>query len=291
MSVDGVGFGHGSFGHFPFGRADYGNEVVIKTFAAELLDDPTDPTGVNQRLLHYLNLIKDSVNRVKTAIDEIPDQIDFDQVREDLIVYLGRTYGVEIDDAEPADFRRSLVGGAILFYRIKGTLESYKIRGKISGFDVDVFQLYKLAPMYVPLIPSDDLFNIPAGSDNFFTDLPPGTVSGTPSVVSCDYCLTSSIKMSFTVVKAQPPAVIGQPNLFDRLVFKLKDIIPVHIRELLFEIVAIILVDEHQNLEVQVQSDVQNFMPVAVFKRFDAFTADVTPLDSHGFITGTATLT
>lgn len=290
MSFNGVGFGHGSFGKFPFGKADFGDEVVIRTFADELLEDEDDPTGVNRRLLNYLTLIKNSANRVKGAIDAIPDQIDFDKVRDDLIVYLGRSFGVEIDDAEPPDFRRSLVGGAILFYRIKGTLESYKIRGKISGFDVSVFQLFKLAPMFVPLIPSDDLFNIPTGSSDFYTDLPPGSVSGTPTQVTCDYCLTSAVKMSFTIVKQQPPAVIGQPNLFDRLVFKLRDIIPIHIRELLFEIVAIIVADEHQHLQVQLQSDEQTFIPCAGFMRFDAFEADTAPLDSHGFVTGTATL-
>ena len=290
MSVKGVGFGHGLFGHFPFGKADFGDEVVIRTFSDELLADDTDPTGVNQRLLNYLSLIKDSVNRVKGAVDSIPDQIDFDKVRDDLVVYLGRTIGVEIDDVEPADFRRSLVGGAVLFYRIKGTNESYRIRGKISGFDVTVLQLYKLNPIYVPLIPTDNLFNIPTGSQDYYTDLDPGSVAGTPTEVSCDYCLTSAVKMSFTIVKPQPPAVIGQANLFDRLVFKLGDIIPIHIRELLFEIVAIIVADEHQYLAADLSSDEQTFTPCSAFMRFDAFSADCAPVDSHGFVTGTAEL-
>lgn len=290
MSHNGVGFGHGPFGKFPFGKADFGEEVVVRSFADVYLEDQDDPDGINKRLLNYLTVVKNSVNRVKSAIDAVPAQVDFEKARDDLIVHLGRTIGVEIDDVEPPEFRRSLVGGAVLFYRIKGTLESYKVRGKISGFDVDVFQLYKLNPALVPLFPPDDIFNIPTGSSSYYTDLPPGSVSGTPSEITCDYCLTSAVKMSFTIVKSQPPAVIGQPNLFDRIVFKLKDIIPIHIRELLFEIVAVILVDEHQNMLVGMTSDEQTFTPSAGFMLFDAFSADCAPLDAHGSVSGTATL-
>lgn len=288
---DGTGFGHYPFGHFPFGHADYGHDVVVRSFPEEYLEDENDPTGVNQLLLHFLSLVKDSVNRVKEPIDNLGDQIDFDRIQQNLLVELGRTIAVELDDVEPIEFQRSLVGGAVQFYRIKGTLQSYKIRGKISGFDVSVFNLFKIALIYVPLFSVDNLFELPTGSGNWYTDLPPGSVSGTPTEVGCDYCLTSAIKMSFTVVKDQPPSVIGQANFFDRLVFKLRDIIPIHVRDLLFEIIANIAVDEHQYLDVINERSIEEtYTPCSLFHSFDVTPADTRPLETHGYIQGTATI-
>lgn len=287
MSFNGVGFGHGRFGSFPFGRADFGDEVVIRSFPDAYLEDAEDPEGVNRRLLNYLLTIRDSVNRTKTAIDQLPDQVDFDRIRDDLIVHLGRTIGVEIDDAEPAEYRRALVANAVLFYRIKGTVQSYKVRGKISGFDIDVFNMFRIDPSLIPLFDPEDIFEIPFGSGIWYTDQPPGAVSGAPAEVSCDYCLTSSIKLSFTIVKPQPPAVVGQANFTDRVIAKLRDIIPIHVRELLFEIVAIILVDEHQYIDTDGRQVEETFTPVPVLARMDAFSADCMPLDGHGGVSGT----
>jgi len=287
VSFNGVGFGHGRFGHFPFGKSDFGDEVVVRSFSDVLLEDEDDPTGINQRLLGYLRTIRDSVNRTKTEIDQISDQVDFDKVRDDLIVHLGRTIGVEIDDAEPAEFRRALVANAVLFYRIKGTVQSYKIRGKISGFDIDVFNMFRIDPSLLPFFDPEDIFEIPFGSGIWYTDRAPGEVPGTPTEITCDYCLTSAIKLSFTIVKEQPPAIAGQANFTDRVIAKLRDIVPIHVRELLFEIVAIILVDEHQNIKVEGSQVETSFIPVPAFARFDAFSVDSMPLDAHGGIAGT----
>lgn len=285
---EGLGFGHYPFGNFPFGKADYGHDVVVRSFPDEYLEDENNEA--NELLQHFLELVKDSVNRIKTPIDLIDDQIDFDRVQQNLLVELGRTIAVELDDIEPIEFQRSLVGSAVQFYRIKGTLSSYKIRGKISGFDVDVFNLFKIAPYLVPLFQVDNVYELPTGSNTWYTDLPPGSVSGTPTEVNCDYCLTSSIKMSFTVVKLQPPAVVGQANFFDRLVFKLRDIIPIHVRDLIFEIVSRFEVDEHQYIDVQGNSIEETYTPCSAFHCFDVTPADTRPLETHGYLQGTATL-
>lgn len=287
---DGSGFGHYPFGHFPFGNADFGEDTVVRSFPDEYLFDETSPTKTNDVLLHYLLAIKDSANRVKAQIDRLPNQVDFRKIDSALLVYLGQTISVNLDDAEPDEFRRSLVGGAVQFYRIKGTLQSYRIRGKISGFDVTVRPLYRIDPAYVPLFDISNIFELPFGSGNFYTDLEPGTVPGTPTEASCDYCQTASIKIGFTVVKPQPPAVVGQGNFFDRLIFKLRDIIPIHVTDLLYEIVANIEVDEHQYLLADLSSQEDTFTPASMFAYFDVIAADSMPLDAHGGISGTASL-
>lgn len=283
-----TGFGHEKFGHFPWGRSNFGESVTLRTFPEEYqIDEDGRP---NEAVIHYLETIKDSANRVKSSIDDIPDQIDVDRVRQDLLGYLGTTIDVVLDDVEPLEFQRSLVGSAVQFYRIKGTANSYRIRGKISGFDVEVKNMYRIIPAYVPLFDPQNVFDIPAGSSNFYTDLPPGSVSGTPTEISCDYCLTAFIKLEFTVVKPQPPTVIGSANFFDRLVFKLRDIIPIHVRDVLYEIRLFILADEHQFLGSGVHAEENTYVPASFWYHFDVVPADVIPADTNGYIKGSTSL-
>ena len=142
MAASGFGFGHYAFGHFPFGHSDYGEDAVIRSFPDTYLVDSSGEENV--KLKNYLSTIKKSTNDAKIAIDDLDKQINPDEVRSDILRYLGSTIAVELDDYEPEEFRRSLVSNAIQYYRIKGTRNSYKIRGKISGYDVDVTNIYRL---------------------------------------------------------------------------------------------------------------------------------------------------
>jgi len=282
---NGTGFGHFAFGSGPFGKANYGLDVIRRSLPEEYLLN--DDGSENELIAHYLMTIEDSQNRVKAEIDILDQQIDFTQVRADLLQYLGSTIDVTIDDSEPEEFQRSLVGNAIQYYQIKGTGQAYKIRGKISGFDVTVENLYKLGDDLVSAFPSDDLFEVPPGSGTYFTVSPPGTVSGTPTELSCDYCLTALIKLNFEIVKEQPPAVVGEGNFFDRLTFKLREIIPIHIREVLFELTATIIVDNNDQI-VNISGQHTTFTPTPFFYRFDNFSADSVPCDWHGSVSGIA---
>jgi phage tail-like protein len=289
VARNGTGFGHFPFGNFPFGKADFGKDSISRNF-----DYREDENGVeNELLAHYLLTIEDSVNRVKQQVDTIPDQIDFDRIRSDLLKYLGTTIDVVIDDSEPEEFQRSLVGNAVQFYRIKGTRQSYEIRGKISGFDVTINNLYRLADDLVTYFEDDDLFEVPPTSGNFFTVLPPGSVSGDDrlSGFSCDYCLTTAIKLNFDVVKALPPAITGEGNFFDRVAFKLKDIIPIHVRDVLFELTATFCIDASDSV-VCVSGEETTFTPIAYAAHFDQIPADVIPLDHFSMaVSGIATVT
>lgn len=283
-----MGFGRGKFGHTPFGHSDFGDDAVVRTFPQSLIEN--DDGSQNELLLHYLYAIKDSANRVRGHIDMLDEQVDPDKIRADLIKYLGSTIGVVIDSVEPESFQRSLVGQAVQFYRIKGTADSFRVRGKISGFDVQVENLYKIDPSYIPFFAVENLFELPVNSGTWYTDLPPGIVVGPPVEVDCTYCLTSFIKIAFTIVKPQPPAIAGQANIFDRFTDKLRDIIPIHVRDILFEIKTFILCNEHDNMLVHIGATEDVFTPASMWARFDVVPADCVPCDNRGFVNGTVDL-
>ena len=142
--ANGFGFGNQPFGNHPFGHSDFGRNTYLRSFPQEYIED--DSGNVNQVLKRYLEIGKHRANLIKKDIDRLDDQMDFNKVRSDLLQYLGSTFAVELDDYEPDEFRRSLVGNAILFYQRKGTEEAFRIRGKISGYDVEIFNIYKIEP-------------------------------------------------------------------------------------------------------------------------------------------------
>lgn len=288
MSFQGTGFGYYPWGHFSFGHADFGEDSVVRSFPDFYLEEEKE-SGRVEYIKHYLTTIKEQMNEVKQKVDVLEDQIDFTKVREDLITYLGSTLGVKVDDSEPVDFQRSLVGNTVPLARIKGTRQSYDIRGKISGFNVNVKKLYKLDPVNLALIQMfnpENIFNIPSGSDQYLTDLAPGTVSGTPTEDQCGYCLTSFISIEFTLAKPQPPNT-GTESYFDRLIRKLRDIIPIHVRDVLFEFRVVIFVNEHDNLSASNDPRDVLHVPTGAFYRYDVFPADIVSCDSHGYVTGT----
>lgn len=285
-----TGFGHYPFGRFPFGHSDFGEDVVVRSFPEEYTEDE-GPNGniTTEYMKHYLLTVKDAMNEVKESIDKVHEQIDFNLVRQDLIKHLGTTYGTTVDDSEPLDFQRSLVGNAIPLARIKGTRKAYDIRGKISGFNVNVKKLYNVNDYNRMILNSfnpESVFELPPGSGDFYTDLAPGTVSGTYTDDQCGYCLTSLISIEFTLAKPQPPNT-GTESYFDRLIRKLRDIIPIHVRDVLFEFRVVITINEHDNLNAAVALDDKQYFPTPFFYRFDAFPADIVPLDGPGRLTGT----
>lgn len=486
MSFQGFGFGYYSFGHFPFGYADYGEDSVMRSFPATYIQDPT--TGeINQSLVTYLSIVKETFNNKKLEIDKISDQVDTNKIRSDILYYLGKTIAVELDDYEPEDFRKSLVSNAVLLYRIKGTSDSFKIRGKISGYDVDVVNIYRIDidrrikattdylltlgdgtasqivagtmftfplltntikfkvngliqaeddglgninnllaspytivgtidyntgaysvsftpapallteisvdcetgtenkllatsaggasliisspqtspyPMYptsvqiydndgitstliaeddgngvftqvggsytvagtvgydlgnlnITITPApvaghtitanydktllaeflychpDDVYEIPSGSGYWYVTINPTLVAGNLSE-GCGYCLTSYIKLKFTVLK---PITIstGTENFFDRLVRKLRDITPIHIRDLLYELQMVITIDESQYIQVGFNpndraQEEHSWIVHSNFHRFDIIPADVISTDTTAYVSGTVEL-
>ena len=137
-------FNGAQLGYFPWAPADFGEQSIVKSFpAAYKLDKKGQP---NDFMKAYLAMAKHAMNSVKESIDGLDDQIDPQTVRSDILRFLGSTIAVELDDYEPQEYQRSLVANAVQFYRIKGTKDSYRIRGKISGYDVQVTNIYRIDP-------------------------------------------------------------------------------------------------------------------------------------------------
>jgi hypothetical protein len=477
MAFSGFGFGYGQFGHFPFGNADYGDDTVVRSFPPTYIENPT--TGeVNEALKHYLFLAKKTVNDRKKEIDNIEYQVDPNTVRDDILRFLGTTLAVEVDDYEPEEFRRSLVNNSIIYYRIKGTRQSYTIRGRISGYEVEVFNIWRITPdelartttnfplstgsgstaqdfagtlvtfpiikgslkfktngtlfaeddgagnivtvggsgfaislgtidyqlgdyffrttpappanaaitvdldsgaedflmaigngvnqnflvnlLPYPLYPTslsiylngvhigqdngsgavitvtnptytvsgvinyrsglcslsvtppppsgelltanfsktllgeflfchpDDIYEIPPGTDHWYVTIPPDLVAGN-FTEGCGYCLTTFIKVRITVLKP----VTVQPsseNFFDRLIRKLRDVTPIHIRDLLYELQLVVSIDQGQFFEVTRPQEEYQWLTHSSFHRFDMIPADVVTCDSTGVVKGTVEL-
>ena len=92
------------------------------------------------------------------------------------------------------------------------------------------------------------------------------------------------------MVKDLPPAITGEGNFFDRVAVKLRDIIPIHVRDVLFEIRTEICVSAAS--EVCVSGEEISFTPTPCFGYFDMFMADAVPTDSIGhYVSGLATVT
>jgi len=472
----GYGFGNESFGHFPFGQTDYGANIVSKQFPPEYLYDENG--NLNVSLKNYLTTIEDQANQRKREIDDLPDQVDFNKVREDLLPYLGSTISVVLDDYEPEDFKRSLVGNAISYYQKKGTQEAYSIRGKISGYDVTFYNIYRIndsqlhkyiqnleigvgvggasfqlngtvgtfpilknsfelvidgvlvgiddglgnlvqvdvvpfvgtidyatgaydilftpglavgevvtisfetgvedfevavsdgvqtvynfqqtfypsylgsfrlyvdgvlvgeddgtysvvtasgSPyvvngsisyvgfvqcLFAAPLPSgavvtaswdktflseflvnypEDIYEIPTGSKVWYVTVDPGVIPGGPEEISCNYCLTSFVKIRLTLVKAIAGGLgSGSENFFDRLIRKIRDIVPIHVRDLIYELVLVIVADESENLDGGISENQElNWLNCSQGFYFDVVPADVVVTDKNYSITGSVEL-
>ena len=89
-----------------------------------------------------------------------------------LIDLLGADYGIEVDRHEPEAFQRSSVRNAVQWFDLKGSAKSYDILGKIAGYRVSALGLWSLEGTF-DAIPSTHVFELPAGSGLFYTDMSP----------------------------------------------------------------------------------------------------------------------
>lgn len=89
-----------------------------------------------------------------------------------LIDLLARDFGIRIDEHEPEGFQRSQVRNVVQWLDLKGSQKSYDILGKISGYRVTAFGLWRVDP--VPdALPATSIFESPIGSGKFYTELDP----------------------------------------------------------------------------------------------------------------------
>lgn len=87
------------------------------------------------------------------------------------IDYLAQDYGFKNDQNDPEAVQRSSIANVTKFWGLKSTWDSYRIRGEISLFDVDMYGLYKICDAgLASSIPSDRVYLI---GGSIYTDIRP----------------------------------------------------------------------------------------------------------------------
>lgn len=275
-----AGFGREPFGNHPCGHSNFGADTVIRVFPKTTLEKDKD-----DELRHYLLTVQNSINERKKEIDEMSTLVDPDTVRQDILFKLGAMIGLELDENEGEEFQRTLVRDAVQYYQVKGNDLSFEIRGKISGFDVEVVKIWNFDETYLPHIPDENLFEFPPGSGSasgiWFTDLPPDQVSGVSATIprngDCTYCLTSFIKVNYTLVKTPTGPVIG--NLLDRVVRKIKDVVPIHVRDIFIDLTVRITTEFDSTVSTTLAEEI--YIRPSWVDRYDIIPADVIITDRH----------
>ncbi len=92
-----------------------------------------------------------------------------------LLKLLGMDFGIEVDNEEPESFQRSTVKNSVRLRALKGSAKGYAVRGDMAGFKVDAIGLYRQSSQVLS-IPADRRYEIPAGSGQFYTDVPPQAI-------------------------------------------------------------------------------------------------------------------
>lgn len=90
-----------------------------------------------------------------------------------LIELLGYEFGVDVDRYEPDSFQRDSVRNAWQYQQQKGIAKAYDIIGKISGYRVTAKELWRVEGSWLSVISPSRLFEMPSGSGQWYTDLPP----------------------------------------------------------------------------------------------------------------------
>jgi len=90
-----------------------------------------------------------------------------------LIEYLGNDYGTEIDRHDPEVFQRAAVRNAWQWYALKGSERAYEVIGLIAGYIVQAQPLWRLCGEERNVIPVNNVYELPIGSGNYYTDLAP----------------------------------------------------------------------------------------------------------------------
>lgn len=113
-----------------------------------------------------------SVRVTYTIEDSDPDE-DAQIRAQNILTFLGKDYGLDVDVNDPDHLQRSYVYHSHALWDDKGTADGYANFGKMAGYRISVVALNKISETWLDTIPGESLFEIPEGSGNFFTDIDP----------------------------------------------------------------------------------------------------------------------
>jgi hypothetical protein len=207
-------------------------------------------------LTKFTESINPSFNALLQKAHDFQELSDPDRVPINLLPYLARTYSIELEQILSDRAQRGFVRNPKKWMGIKGTPKGYAVRANISGFDVEVFALYRLASSIPALTAIGAEFEIPPGSGNLYTyiapeianydevpadviptdiykfqfggTLPEGIIFRDAS--DCTWCRTSKIRIliSEKELDLQPDVTVS--GALQSLVRKMEDVKPVHVQ-------------------------------------------------------------
>jgi len=125
----------------------FGNDGVYEILA--LVDNST--ATVDGTLVAESDLVW--YTRPKTTVGDLA-QVEVHA--ESLLKFLAQDFGIVIDNQETEERQRSWVRNVTRWLQRKGTEASYRALGKVSGFDVEVSQLFRISHEWFGAIPAAD---------------------------------------------------------------------------------------------------------------------------------------
>lgn len=152
--------------------------------------DPMEPIGQTSsgwilRDSQRREFVVDAVHKIENTIQVIGNVLPVTEVSSpgngaailrppSLVEKLGHDFGIEVDRYEPEQFQRSAVRNAVQWLDIKGVDRSYDVLGKISGYRVVPFALWRIpGPGFWEALPAASVFEAPPGDGAFYTELRP----------------------------------------------------------------------------------------------------------------------
>lgn len=133
------GFGRDSFGTFVFGRADIGNDYLIKKVPRIYKELDVGQNFVLKRFLEAIAALLNDIYIPK--IVNFTDLIDPRKIRLDLIDFLASNFGIKTDEEEDEDFRRSELINLYQWLIRKGEDKGYLIKAAITNLSLSVKRL------------------------------------------------------------------------------------------------------------------------------------------------------
>ena len=234
---------------------DIKKDVIDPAFPEEMAKEDRENGFLTTR---YFELV---ANRMQPSLENarsLGNLLDPATVRADLLAKLGRSFSVLIDETETEDFQRTLIERSTGLFAIKGTRTSYEVRGRASGFGIEVLNYYQIHPRFVELFDQDDLQEIPTGSFNdgkYFTTIPPGQIAGTPTEENEEYRLTAFIKLKFVLLQAPSASTTG--NFLDKVILKIRQVVSAHVVDVFFDLDIFIRADLGLDVKLRIEEELR----------------------------------
>ena len=128
-----IGFGFQSFGTFPFGEADWSEEVLWEIIPQHYRDDDAksefDPP---EPLRGLIDAIKPLVQEIQDRYQQFPDLWDANRCPIGQLQSLAYNFNITLNTAKDERLQRSEVLNAIQFFLNKGIDKGYQIVSLLS---------------------------------------------------------------------------------------------------------------------------------------------------------------